>query len=119
MRLTEKRQTVGVSAGSAGKSTGLRLVFGSIPPPPSSSDATQYRARGPLSLMLILVQQTVCRRRRSSHGGVRCTQRRSTPQDNPSLRSIRDGRPAVSYRLPVSLPVSYGTWAANPRPDLS
>lgn len=52
---------------------GLRLAFCPVSLPPGSSDAIRYRARGPLSLVLILVQQTVCRRRRRSrYSGVCC-----------------------------------------------
>lgn len=100
MRLTEKRQTVGVAARSAGKSTAY--VSSSAPLPSTSSDATQYRARGPLSLVLILVQQTVYCRRRSSDGGV-CRHIATFHFAGwSSLRSHPD-RSAVSYRSRCAL----------------
>jgi len=73
---------------------GLRLAFCPVSLPPSSSDATRYRARGPLSLVLILVQQTVCRRRRRSrYSSVCCIVTSSYPLrritfPSPSSRSM-------------------------------
>lgn len=98
---------------------GLRLAFRPVSCP-GSSDAIRYRAWGPLSLVLILVQQTVCRRRRRSrYSGVCCIVTSFYPPRRitfPSLhlvgRSVWPHHPRRTLSLAELGP-------ANPRPDLS
>lgn len=98
----------------------LRLAFCLISFPPGSSDAIRYRTRGPLSLVLILVQQTVYRRRRRSrYTGVCCIVTSSYPPRRitfPSLHLV--GRSMQPHRPRRALSLAE-LGLANPRPDLS
>lgn len=97
---------------------GLHLAFCPVSLPPGSFDAIRYRARGPLSLVLILVQQTVCRhRRRPRYDGVCCIVTSSYPPRRitfPSLhlvdRSVQPQHPRRALSLAELGP-------ANPRAD--